>query len=192
MRLVVPGYLGARWVKWLDGIRMSPDESANFYQARDYKILPPEVSLCIIKSSSYESLMDYVQVESKEAAIAAWPKYPAITSLPLNSVIGSVVRRQVSDSEPTLMVKGYATQNYDQRIAAVEVTLDDGETWYPSKITYQEGRWSWTLWEAVIPGLSQHGTVRSRAIDELGQKQPRECKWNFRGVAYNPWGIGKW
>lgn len=80
----------------------------------------------------------------------------------------------------------------DSTIQAVDVTIDEGANWKPAKITYQEGKWSWTLWEVVVDGVPEHGTIRSRATDKNENQQPQECKWNFRGVAYNPWGIGNW
>ncbi|KAJ3555748.1 hypothetical protein NM688_g2404 [Phlebia brevispora] len=129
LRLVVPGYCGARWVKWIDTLRVSPEESPNYYQARDYKVLPPEI-------------------ETKEAAGQVWAKYPSITSLPLNSVIATALVRP-ADHGKSLLVKGYATPHMSANIAAVEVSIDNGTTWLPAHITYQEGKWSWTLWEAV-------------------------------------------
>ncbi|KAI0346295.1 molybdopterin binding oxidoreductase [Trametopsis cervina] len=172
-RVVVPGYCGARWVKWVDTMRLSPEESPNYYQARDYKILPPEI-------------------ESKAAAAPVWSKYPSITSLNLNSIVASTSLQKAPDSTNTLIVKGYATHYMASTVQSVEVSIDGGENWRQARITYQEGKWSWTLWEALFESVAEHGTVHCRAIDINGNVQPKECKWNLRGVAFNPWGVGRW
>lgn len=169
LRVVVPGYLGARWVKWVDSILISPIESPNFYQQRDYKVLPAEV-------------------ETPEAAKEQWKKYPPLTALPINSVVASILKT----SNSSILVKGYAVPGLLGNVDAVEVTVDDGKTWHPAKITYQEGKWSWTLWEACLENVGESGTVKTRAVDTNGVCQPKEGQWNFRGVAYNPWGVKGW
>ncbi|KAF9048406.1 Oxidoreductase, molybdopterin-binding domain-containing protein [Panaeolus papilionaceus] len=169
LRVVVPGYLGARWVKWVDNIIISAEESPNFYQQRDYKILPPTV-------------------ENKVDALPLWSKYPCMTALPLNSVVGVV---HPSD-ENKLFVKGYALPGPRGNVKRVEISLDDGDTWQDTNITYQEGSWSWTIWEAEVDCNASSGTVYSRAIDVEGNIQPRQGVWNMRGVAYNGWGVREW
>jgi len=125
---------------------------------------------------------------TKEAANLLWCKYPAMTALPLNSVVAQAMH--VADN--TLYVKGYAIPADSGNVQAVEITLDEGKTWQPTKITYQEGSWSWTLWEAEIACSADNGVLYSRAVDAAGNVQPQEGTWNLRGVAYNGWGVRSW
>lgn len=45
VRVVVPGYIGARSVKYLKRIIIQDHESDAYFQQRDYKILPFNVSV---------------------------------------------------------------------------------------------------------------------------------------------------
>ena len=182
LRVVVPGVTGARWVKWIDQITIAADESPNFYQQRDYRILPPHV-------------------ESAEQAVEYWPKIPSIQSLPVNSIIASIAP-DIASPEDKIIVKGYAmgAGGVGGQIAKVQVSADDGETWQDARITYQEGKWSWTLWACVLNIVSMKAKCEDkrelellcRAQDETGGMQKRECDWNFRGVAFNAYGKGTW
>ncbi|KAJ7052517.1 Oxidoreductase, molybdopterin-binding domain-containing protein [Mycena amicta] len=183
LRVVVPGYLGARWVKWLDTIVLSHSESSNYYVQRDYKIPPAH------RPSPHHP------VESKAAASALWSKYPSMTALPLNSVVASVLAIPTASPDRfSLQIKGYALPGplVDGNVSAVEVSIDDGVSWTTANITYQQGKWSWTLWEATFDDVPASGTVYSRARDEAGA-QSRFGTWNLRGVALTPgvWGDGK-
>jgi sulfite oxidase len=188
VRVVVPGYLGARWVKWIDTIVVSPEENPNFYQQRDYKILPPHVGLYPCLFFSIIECGRFSQVDTTAAAESLWSQYPSMTVLPVNCIIGSIIPL----SSDTILVKGYAMQGAGGQIKCVEVSVNEGRKWKLAEITYQEGKWSWTLWEALLEGVESEGEVCCRATDEQGYTQQRECEWNLRGVGYNAWGWKKW
>lgn len=111
-----------------------------------------------------------------------------MTALPVNSIVASVIRL----APTSLLIKGYAIGSSDVRIVRMEVSVDDGMTWQQARITYQAGKWSWTLWDLLLENAADSGVIFSRAIDERGNTQARGGVWNIRGVAFNPWGRGTW
>lgn len=175
LRVVVPGVAGARSVKWLDEIVVRGQESACFYQRRDYKVLPPAA------------------VDAASAA-PCWDVTPALQCMPVNSVVGrpaagSTVRR---DADGCVEVGGYALPGGDHGpVVRVEVSGDGGETWVEGRRlkSDQAGRWSWCLWTArvkVEPGRGRR--IVSRATDGQATQQDERSPWNLRGVCYNGYG----
>ncbi|KAI0058185.1 molybdopterin binding oxidoreductase [Artomyces pyxidatus] len=164
-RIVVPGFSGVRWVKWLDRITVSRTESANFYQQRDYKVLPPHVTSA-----------------SQADAESWWARAPPLQANPLSSAIAAA--RAVPGG--TVLAKGYAVGGPRAQVRAVDVSADAGASWARARLTYQDGRWSWTLWEAAVAAGAdvREVTLWSRATDESGETQTAEGEWNLRGLAY--------
>ncbi|KAH9949898.1 Oxidoreductase, molybdopterin-binding domain-containing protein [Amylocystis lapponica] len=168
LRMVVPGFSGVRWVKWVDRITVSRMESENYYHQKDYKVLPP-------------------QVETHEMADheSWWSRLPPLQANPLSSVIAVA---EIIPRTTSLHVKGYAISGTSGPVCKVEISIDAGKTWKPTTIIYQEGRWSWTLWETKIDLPATRlgsGKAWSRALCPNGETQQLDTDWNLRGVAFS-------
>lgn len=173
IRIIVPGVLGARSVKWLDTITVSTEESPNHYQKRDYKILPPTVT-------------------DAKAAEAHWSKTPAMTDMPINSVIGipSSDSTVTLDAKGFIEVKGYALpQGMSGPITKVEISVDEGKTWESASLIGTPGKFTWALWTAKVKMSPGEGRVLlCRARDKGGNVQRQAPKWNLRGVGFDGFG----
>ncbi|KAJ9316588.1 hypothetical protein DTO271D3_3095 [Paecilomyces variotii] len=177
VRVVIPGVAGARWVKWLDRITVQQEESSNFYEQHDYKILPPEV------------------VDSKIAE-KYWNKVPPMTDMPINSVIAVPDDNETVNLSPsgTIEVRGYAVPRGNQGpVTRVEVSTDDGKSWSEAEIQSKHvNKWSWVLWKASIRIEKGRGKqILSRATDAGGNTQQKYSQWNLRGVGYNGYGVSR-
>lgn len=182
LRVVVPGYIGARSVKWLGRIRVAEQPSDNFFQTRAYKVFPS-------------------QVGPNEAD---WSQSEALAGLNVNSVITMPQDGATLPVGKPLIIEGYAVGAEGHAVEKVELSLDQGKTWQPAEfIEHPVGvetasmsvpaspanSWNWRLWQTTLqlpPG--QHCLV-VRATDDAGNQQPPDLAsvWNFKGYMNNAW-----
>ncbi|XP_054259054.1 sulfite oxidase isoform X3 [Macrosteles quadrilineatus] len=158
IRVVVPGIVGARNVKWLGSIVVSEEESDSHWQQNDYKGFSPST--------------DWHNVDFKSA--------PAIQELPVISAIGEPSHgANVRLVDSKLQLKGYAFSGGGHKIVRVDVTADGGRTWHVAQLTDQDKtnpprHWAWTLWHCDIPinPSSNKVEVWVKAVDNSYNTQP--------------------
>ncbi len=162
VRTVVPGYIGARSVKWLGKIVVSDRPSPNHYLATAYKIV-------------------------ERADAIEWAEKAPIYRYAVNSAICTpAIGEQVKQG--MLTVRGYALPFGDagRSVKKVEVSANGGQSWAEAKLS-QTGDYCWRLWEANINiGPGTKGLV-VRATDSAGKMQPQFVDWNKKGYLFNAW-----
>jgi len=178
VRVIVPGVVAARHVKWLSKIVPSRAESDSHWQQRDYKSFSPNV--------------DWDNVD--------WSSAPAMQDMPVTSAIcePNADATLTSDSED-VSLKGYAWSGGGRKIIRVDVSADGGKSWTTADLipsTQSDGRaWAWTHWAASVPlprDLLKPGQVIElvcKATDSAYNSQPDSLSpvWNLRGVTNNAW-----
>jgi sulfite oxidase len=166
VRVIVPGYIGARSVKWVTAITVQPVPSQNYFQALDYRILPPEA--------------DPDAVEPGEGI--------SLSALALNC---DVLVPTDGDRIPAGMftIRGYGIAGDGHTVERVDVSVDDGCTWRQANLHPAPGRWAWRPWSLRLPVEPGPLTVTARAWDDTGVTQPERpaSLWNPRGYANNAW-----
>lgn len=166
LRVIVPGYIGARSVKWLSDIRVQAAPSDNHFQQVAYKLFPPHIDMYNV---------DYADGMQ-------------LTKLPVNSVIVRPQDRSLLRAGK-IAVEGYAMSDGEHEITWVSVSPDGGRTWQRAEFTNEPQLWTWQLWrtEFDLP-QGQHELV-VRAWDSAANSQPETIAsvWNFKGYVNNAW-----
>ena len=199
VRIIIPGQIGGRSVKWLKKIIVTKEPSDNWYHIYDNRVLPTEVSP--------EASADLPDTWKDE-------RY-AIYDLNANSATCYPAHEEklsLTDGPETYKVRGYAYGGGGRRITRVEVTLDKGKTWSLANINYPEDEYRlapegdtlyggrmdmywrescfcWCFWDFDIPvaRLAEASDIMVRSMDDGMMVQPRDMYWSVLGMMNNPW-----
>jgi DMSO/TMAO reductase YedYZ molybdopterin-dependent catalytic subunit len=161
-RLVVPGWVGDDWVKWLAHVELRADEPKGYF---------------------YESAYRFPTMPGPVGQPVPPEQTRPMQKLVVKSLIGSLSGgEQLVAGTPRELV-GVAFSG-EARIAKVEITVDGGATWKPAKLEadsaygFRVFRYSWT------PATGAH-RVAAKATDTVGATQPAAPVWNPSGYLYN-------
>ena len=171
IRVIVPGHVAARSVKWVSRVIISDLESTSQWQRRDYKCFGPN--------------------DDKKPD---WNRAPAIQETPVQSAITMIHELSEStDREAKVVIEGYAISGGGRSIVRVDISTDDGKTWDQAEIedhaTAGSKDWSWKRWRYTIPKESVGPMVVVKAVDEAYNCQPETYGpiYNIRGNLASAW-----
>jgi sulfite oxidase len=163
LRVVVPGYIGARSVKWVQRIELRSEPWDGYFQASAYRLLAPdqEQGPGVGVALGEVGLNTAVLVPEDGARVTAGP----------------------------IDVHGYAFVGGEREVVRVDVSLDGGLSWTHADLEADQGRWAWRLWHAEIEVPAGEQELVARAWDSAANTQPErpESVWNPKGYVNNSW-----
>jgi sulfite oxidase len=164
VRVLVPGYIGARSVKWVSRIELRAEPWDGYFQQTAYRLLAagqqpgPGVGMALTEVAVNADVLE----PQDGATVSAGP----------------------------VEINGYAFAGGEREVALVDVSIDGGETWTRAELLEDQGRWAWRLWRATVALPVGEGEVVVRAWDTAANTQPERpaTVWNPKGYVNNSWG----
>mmetsp|Transcript_2470 Transcript_2470/g.3713 ORF Transcript_2470/g.3713 Transcript_2470/m.3713 type:complete len:886 (-) Transcript_2470:225-2882(-) len=180
VRLVIPGYIGGRMIKWLKHINVIPHETKNHYHYHDNRILPPHITAEESLEGKWWYKPEYIFNELNINSAVSKPDHNEKISIKRD--IGKVYE-----------MAGYAYTGGGRKITRVEISIDGGVNWELADIDYKEKPtdygmyWCWVWWKFSLPVASFIGVkeIWCRAWDESNNPQPTNPTWNLMGMGNN-------
>ena len=166
VRVVVPGYIGARSIKWIERVTVQDHPSDNYFQATAYRLLPADADLRTTGPGAGLSL-----------------SVLAVNADILCPGDGAALAPGRAD------ITGYAVSGDGRGIARVDVSTDGAQTWHQAALGEDAGPWAWRHWHTVIKVPPGRTEIIARAWDTAAAVQPESPAqlWNPKGYANNSW-----
>jgi sulfite oxidase len=161
LRVVVPGYIGARSVKWIERIEVRSRPWEGYFQHVAYRLLPPD---------------------GKPGPGAGMP----LGLVALNSDVLSPANGETVAAGP-VEVRGYAFAGGERHVARVDVSVDGGASWSQAELLQDLGPWAWRQWRMTVDLAPGEHEILVRAWDSSAATQPEEhaTLWNPKGYVNN-------
>lgn len=161
LRVVVPGYIGARSVKWLQRIEVRSTPWDGYFQQVVYRLLPED---------------------GTPAPGAGMP----LGLVALNADVLSPADGETVTAGP-VEVRGYAFAGGERHVARVDVSLDGGAGWSQAELLDDLGRWAWRHWRITLDLAPGDHEILVRAWDSSAATQPEDeaALWNPKGYVNN-------
>jgi len=173
LRVVVPGYIGARSVKWVTRITIQERSSDNYFQSVAYRLYPP--------GTTAETADPETAFELGELSVSSLIACPA----PGAEVAAGPVT-----------VRGLAFAGGGRPVRRVDLSGDGGQSWIQARLT-EDGRiedpgrrgWAWRFFEGEVVLEPGEREIVARAWDTAGNTQPESPAqvWNYKGYMNNAW-----
>jgi sulfite oxidase len=163
LRAIIPGWEGAYSVKWLNALNLLAKDSDSFWVATGYRYPNRRVA--------------------PGAAVDAKDMVP-LTGMVVKSLITSPADG-ASMATGKVPVRGFAWAG-ENDITRVDVSIDNGATWQPARLTGEQARFTWRRFEFEFAATKpQSYLILSRAADSKGNMQPAVSQWNPSGYLWN-------
>ncbi|KAI8463380.1 MAG: nitrate reductase [Monoraphidium minutum] len=178
VRIIIPGFIGGRMVKWLSEITVTEKESDNHYHFMDNRVLPPHVDEELANKEGWWFKPDFIINELNINSAMSRPWHDELLPLAGNA--------------PYTMA-GYAYTGGGRKVTRVEVSLDNGASWRQADIKVTEtptqyGKyWCWVSWtfDTTTLELARCSEALLRAWDSSNNGQPERITWNVMGMMNN-------